>query len=356
MSKVGRNDPCPCGSGKKFKFCHGESNSIPFGEDQTFMESIGKPNMATDFLREMKQSLGDQVFESIDEANAFMGTYVKTRNDAAREDFAGLSSAQIAQILNNPADECPAIAKVDYSVLDKPSPTPVPILEAARWLLAKLDHSPMKLTAAGYLPPAVVVLWWEDVLAPLRFYGPIPLAPVKKESDSFLMGELRQIFTASGWIKVRNGTLSVTKKGSQFLAASFREQYRETYHGISSTLDWSILNNPHDAPHHPMMQDAWLFNLYLLRKAGTTGVFIDDAADQWLKAFPRTLEDYSLPAGHTVESRRESVRTIVSTNCFSYFPRLLGLIDIIEVPSEPWYSAKRVRLSELAKTLHRWKI
>ena len=22
--KVGRNDPCPCGSGKKFKNCHGE--------------------------------------------------------------------------------------------------------------------------------------------------------------------------------------------------------------------------------------------------------------------------------------------------------------------------------------------
>ena len=22
-SKIGRNDPCPCGSGKKFKKCHG---------------------------------------------------------------------------------------------------------------------------------------------------------------------------------------------------------------------------------------------------------------------------------------------------------------------------------------------
>jgi len=22
--KVGRNDPCPCGSGKKFKQCHGK--------------------------------------------------------------------------------------------------------------------------------------------------------------------------------------------------------------------------------------------------------------------------------------------------------------------------------------------
>jgi preprotein translocase subunit SecA len=22
--KVGRNDPCPCGSGKKYKYCHGK--------------------------------------------------------------------------------------------------------------------------------------------------------------------------------------------------------------------------------------------------------------------------------------------------------------------------------------------
>jgi preprotein translocase subunit SecA len=25
--KVGRNDPCPCGSGKKFKQCHGKLDS-----------------------------------------------------------------------------------------------------------------------------------------------------------------------------------------------------------------------------------------------------------------------------------------------------------------------------------------
>ncbi|MNU08201.1 preprotein translocase subunit SecA [compost metagenome] len=24
--KVGRNDPCPCGSGKKYKHCHGQIN------------------------------------------------------------------------------------------------------------------------------------------------------------------------------------------------------------------------------------------------------------------------------------------------------------------------------------------
>jgi preprotein translocase subunit SecA len=29
--KVGRNDPCPCGSGKKFKRCHGDSSRAPAG-------------------------------------------------------------------------------------------------------------------------------------------------------------------------------------------------------------------------------------------------------------------------------------------------------------------------------------
>jgi preprotein translocase subunit SecA len=25
-AKVGRNEPCPCGSGKKYKHCHGKLN------------------------------------------------------------------------------------------------------------------------------------------------------------------------------------------------------------------------------------------------------------------------------------------------------------------------------------------
>src|SRR5262249_25866455 len=29
MKKVGRNEPCPCGSGKKFKFCHGTNRTLP---------------------------------------------------------------------------------------------------------------------------------------------------------------------------------------------------------------------------------------------------------------------------------------------------------------------------------------
>ncbi len=30
--KIGRNDPCPCGSGKKYKFCHGKKGAAPLEE------------------------------------------------------------------------------------------------------------------------------------------------------------------------------------------------------------------------------------------------------------------------------------------------------------------------------------
>ena len=29
VKKIGRNDPCPCGSGKKYKFCHGRKGAEP---------------------------------------------------------------------------------------------------------------------------------------------------------------------------------------------------------------------------------------------------------------------------------------------------------------------------------------
>ena len=32
--RAGRNDPCPCGSGKKFKRCHGQQKGVPEGRDQ----------------------------------------------------------------------------------------------------------------------------------------------------------------------------------------------------------------------------------------------------------------------------------------------------------------------------------
>ena len=37
MDKVGRNDPCPCGSGKKYKNCHQQIDEKKGGMDKAFV-------------------------------------------------------------------------------------------------------------------------------------------------------------------------------------------------------------------------------------------------------------------------------------------------------------------------------
>jgi SEC-C motif-containing protein len=40
MSKVGRNDPCPCGSGKKFKRCHYGEYDSTFSHEDTKLSTV----------------------------------------------------------------------------------------------------------------------------------------------------------------------------------------------------------------------------------------------------------------------------------------------------------------------------
>ena len=54
LKNVGRNDPCPCGSGKKLKKCHGENhvewqgNTAPEVATQTAESTEGEGNAAAD--------------------------------------------------------------------------------------------------------------------------------------------------------------------------------------------------------------------------------------------------------------------------------------------------------------------
>ena len=43
FARAGRNDPCPCGSGRKFKRCHGQQKGGPEGRDQKRRTHRAKP-------------------------------------------------------------------------------------------------------------------------------------------------------------------------------------------------------------------------------------------------------------------------------------------------------------------------
>ncbi len=40
MKKVGRNEPCPCGSGKKYKNCHQKEEAAKSGRNKTFWFTV----------------------------------------------------------------------------------------------------------------------------------------------------------------------------------------------------------------------------------------------------------------------------------------------------------------------------
>ena len=62
-AKIGRNDPCPCGSGKKYKKCCGRAVEPPVLPDRRLMERD---------LQAIQKLIEGQKFESVDEINAFL--------------------------------------------------------------------------------------------------------------------------------------------------------------------------------------------------------------------------------------------------------------------------------------------
>lgn len=97
--KIGRNQPCPCGSGAKYKRCHGKLNAGPSEADVTHLlkqqeaaerirqeqQGLGRPIIATEFGDHQVVAVRNRVFFA-KEAKTFtdflMG-YAKTVLDPA---------------------------------------------------------------------------------------------------------------------------------------------------------------------------------------------------------------------------------------------------------------------------------
>jgi hypothetical protein len=57
-AKIGRNQPCPCGGGKKYKHCHGSYAASPRKEE---IAHFVQRQQAADRIRQNQQGLGRPV-------------------------------------------------------------------------------------------------------------------------------------------------------------------------------------------------------------------------------------------------------------------------------------------------------
>ena len=105
MKKIGRNDPCPCGSGKKYKHCClGRSN-------ETDRNSINQQVM-----KEVKERLESLEFESLEEVQEFIDGFMERKNRVPQIDFLGLSSEQVHRMLHHPLETLQDMVRFDHAL------------------------------------------------------------------------------------------------------------------------------------------------------------------------------------------------------------------------------------------------
>jgi SEC-C motif len=95
MTKIGRNDPCPCGGGKKYKHCHGSTSrvaALPPAHARAFdrndaerlqrqrQQGLGKPIVSAEinghrFVRVRDRWLSSERWRTVED---FLGDYIKT--------------------------------------------------------------------------------------------------------------------------------------------------------------------------------------------------------------------------------------------------------------------------------------
>jgi hypothetical protein len=62
--KVGRNQPCPCASGRKFKHCHGQLDQVrPLR--QADIEHVLEVQRAQERIRQAQQGLGREIIGAL---------------------------------------------------------------------------------------------------------------------------------------------------------------------------------------------------------------------------------------------------------------------------------------------------
>lgn len=402
MASIGRNDPCPCGSGKKYKFCClDKKNTSTTFRDDDLMESMfpkqgeleaygkamealsranpdadipsfhqwkGQPNQATPYVNSIQNTAAGQKFSSKADAIAFFENQHTRHNQTALDDFPGLTPEQMHMLLDEyhpglrPGTESKSdLLRLNFAAVSKHADQ-VPLLQLCRFLLGYLEQGPIKLTSAGYLPTALVKECFHTVFEPIPFwahdYIHDPKYPVRRQIDLPILGMLLPVLVNIGLYEEQVGELVITTSGRSWISKPVTEQYEILYCEISKMLDWQDLPHSRLGAPHPQLQQAWNFNNYLLGKKAASWVEPKELVASWLKAFPQVAMSYGINPDNT--PRPDSERFILSPLYqlymviawfgFEFFHRALGLIEF-----KPWtrgtMESTKLRITALFRDL-----
>ncbi|HUW97442.1 MAG TPA: SEC-C domain-containing protein [Acidiferrobacter sp.] len=305
---VGRNDPCPCGSGKKFKHCcQGKGGGTASGHD------------ASSVSEALHKALGERQFNSLEEVQAFVAQHTQQQNSQPLNEFHGLSPEQMHRILHFPFA---SPEWVHIPTVLNTSPT-APILRLFSLLADGIGDQGLKPTAKGNLPrtfcrETALVYWGEKAYQEHTRYGDI-----QGEEDFSDLHITRLVAELAGLIRKYKGRFILSRDCHRSLAKNgLAAVFPKLFRSYAEQFNWAFRDG---YPELWFIQRAFLFTLYLLTRYGGTWqahVFYEDA---FLRAFPMVLEE--VPATPTF-SPDETVRASYTWRTLVHFAGFLGLAAV----------------------------
>jgi len=203
VSTVGRNDPCPCGSGRKYKFCHLRSdNGVVMNKARILNE-------------ELAAEIAEREFTSLEEAQSYIDAFTRKRNTTSLAEFHGLSPEEMFKLFYGPFDS-PDIVTFPEVLDSEPS---APISDLFMMLAEELTESGIKLTEKGNLPRAFCHSAGQRYLGDAESVGPFHFgwSPVNKEADFKDLQITLLVAGMAGLVRKYRGRLELTRKGRQLI-------------------------------------------------------------------------------------------------------------------------------------------
>jgi len=334
--KMGRNDPCPCGSGKKYKYCCMNGHET----------DTSAANPHEEAKAELQKFIEGKVFSSLEDIQAQVDDFYQKRNQIPLEDFQGLSPDQMHRMLYFPFHS-PQLITFPQVLSIKPS---APVISLFTLLAEAIGPKGVKSTATGNLPrnvcrEAALAFWGEEKYRERTKYGGI-----NTETDFFDLHVMRLTCTISGLIRKYRGTFALTKKCSLIRTRHGMEGiYPLLLEAYVRHFNWAYRDR---YPELRFVQYSFLYSLYLLFRYGADwkpNTFYEDC---FLRAFPKLIESVE---PRPLTSSEEIVRSCYRWRCLVNFAEFFGLAKVEPVSEDVLnreYRIKKLSLLEQAVHFH----
>lgn len=310
--KIGRNDPCPCGSGEKHKHC-----------------CLSTAGVTSD---ELKDFLSSEEFGSLAELQAATATYLTKQNLQPLDDLLGLSSEQVYRMLHFAFDS-PEL----FQFYDRLSVGPdAPIMVLIQKIVSAIDDTGLMATkATGSLPQKLCREAWSDYKKSYPNDSFAVFRKVNKEDDFIELNVARLVFELAGFLRKTKGRFYLTKKYQKAISKSGLEGlYPTIFKTYCDKFNWAYWDGYEEAP---FLQQSFLFTLYLLKLHGERTVFTSAYGDDLLRAFPMLIDEMDvLP----YSSQEDQLRHCYQSRVLERFLVFLGLAKIEIIKSDKFHEIK----------------